>query len=281
MTALQLALRNVLLARPRTLGSMLVIVLLVSALDLFSGYQQDAMRQAEERAVFAERLGQLAIVPDRADGIFGAGEAARVRSIATGTQGVGLVLPDAVDNSRNIHRFAVYLLVPANLEACGNELRVRLRRAGLPVRLHRGPELSERYQDARRAWLFELGSVVAATLIVIMALFAGTASISRIERRREFAMLRALGLSQRSLFVHVIAEAVMISLSAVALGLLATSLIAWTARLAGWRVPVELNPAHQVGAIALLLAAVLAAVLVPALKAARDDITQGLAGGEQ
>jgi hypothetical protein len=281
MTALQLALRNVLLARPRTLGSMLVIVLLVSALDLFSGYQQDAMRQAEERAVFAERLGQLAIMPERADGIFGAGEAARVLSIATGTQGVGLVLSDAVDNSQNIHRFAVYLSVPANLEACGNELRVRLHRAGLPVRLHRGPELSERYQDARRAWLFELGSVVAATLVIIMALFAGTASISRIERRREFAMLRALGLSQRSLFVHVVAEAVMISLSAVALGLLATSLIAWTARLAGWRVPVELSPAHQVGAIALILAAVLAAVLVPALKAARDDIAQGLAGDEQ
>jgi putative ABC transport system permease protein len=184
-------------------------------------------------------------------------------------------------NSPNIHRFAVYLSVPSNLEACGNELRGRLHRAGLPVRLHPGPELSEHYRDARRIWLFELGCVVAATLVVIMALFAGTASISRIERRREFAMLRALGLSQRSLFVHVVAEAVMISLSAVALGLLATSLIAWTARLAGWRVPVELNPAHQVGAIALVLAAVLAAVLVPALKAARDDITQGLAGGEQ
>lgn len=98
MSPHRLALRTVLLGRPRTVLAVLVIAASLCALDLFAGHIASSRARLEYRAVIGERLGHLAI--QRSPGkqnegapMFDRDEAARIRQIAEGTPGVALVLP--------------------------------------------------------------------------------------------------------------------------------------------------------------------------------------------
>ena len=87
-----LALRTVLLGRPRTVLAVLVIAASLSALDLFAGHIASTRAQLEYRAVVGERLGHLAIQRPRArqnEGapMFDQEEAVRIRQIVEGTPG--------------------------------------------------------------------------------------------------------------------------------------------------------------------------------------------------
>lgn len=98
MSPHRLALRTVLLGRPRTVLAVLVIAASLSALDLFAGHIASSRAQLEYRAVIGERLGHLAIQRSRGkqnEGapMFDREEAARIRQIAESTPGVALVLP--------------------------------------------------------------------------------------------------------------------------------------------------------------------------------------------
>lgn len=98
MSPQRLALRTVLLGRPRTVLAVLVIAASLSALDLFAGHIASTRAQLEYRSVIGERLGHLAIQRPRArqhEGapMFDREEAARIRQIVEGTPGVALVLP--------------------------------------------------------------------------------------------------------------------------------------------------------------------------------------------
>lgn len=98
MSPQRLALRTVLLGRPRTVLAVLVIAASLSALDLFAGHIASTRAQLEYRSVIGERLGHLAIQRPRArqnEGapMFDREEAARIRQIVEGTSGVALVLP--------------------------------------------------------------------------------------------------------------------------------------------------------------------------------------------
>lgn len=98
MSPQRLALRTVLLGRPRTVLAVLVIAASLSALDLFAGHLASTRAQLEYRAVIGERLGHLAIQRlggKQNEGVptFDREQAERIRQIVEGTPGVALVLP--------------------------------------------------------------------------------------------------------------------------------------------------------------------------------------------
>ncbi|MGZ8318052.1 MAG: ABC transporter permease [Telluria sp.] len=98
MSPYRLALRTVLLGRPRTVLAVLVIAASLCALDLFAGHIASNRARLEYRTVIGERLGHLSIVragsiPDSDAPLFDGDEAGRVRRIVEGQPGVALVLP--------------------------------------------------------------------------------------------------------------------------------------------------------------------------------------------
>lgn len=97
MSPHRLALRTVLLGRPRTVLAILVIAASLCVLDLFAGHIASTRARLEYRAVIGERLGHLAIVRGSRQGgpapMFDVDEAARIRRIMEGSSGVVLVLP--------------------------------------------------------------------------------------------------------------------------------------------------------------------------------------------
>lgn len=133
-----------------------------------------------------------------------------------------------------------------------------------------------------------LGTITGATLgllgiSVVIALIgiANTLGLSVLERVREHAMLRALGLTRRQLRRMLGAEAVLLSVTATLLGTVLGVGFAWVGYetfvraaldAATWRVPwVQLAAVVPVGALAGLLAAVL-----PARRAAAVTPTTAL-----
>ncbi|WP_285108632.1 ABC transporter permease [Promicromonospora sp. MEB111] len=133
-----------------------------------------------------------------------------------------------------------------------------------------------------------LGTITAATLgllgiSVVIALIgiANTLGLSVLERVREHAMLRALGLTRRQLRRMLAAEAVLLSVTATLLGTVLGVGFAWVGYetfvqaaldAATWRVPwVQLAAVLPVGALAGLAAAVL-----PARRAAAVTPTAAL-----
>lgn len=98
MSPHRLALRTVLLGRPRTILSIVVIAASLCVLNLFAGHIASKRARLEYRAVVGERLGHLAVLrsPGLKEGAapaFDADEAARIRRIVEGVAGVSLVLP--------------------------------------------------------------------------------------------------------------------------------------------------------------------------------------------
>ena len=98
MSPHRLALRTVLLGRPRTILAVVVIAASLCVLDLFAGHLASNRARLEYRTVIGERMGHLAILrnPGLKEGAapaFDAEEAGRIRQIVEGVGEVSLVLP--------------------------------------------------------------------------------------------------------------------------------------------------------------------------------------------
>jgi hypothetical protein len=300
MIALRLAVRHLLFAHSRPLAPVLLAGLCLCCIDLLAGNFEAELRRAEHQAVNSERLGHLAILAARATGqrAFDAGTAARVRRVAAQVQGVSLVVPVMRDagqpgdsDAKPVARLAVYLSDPKMLPPQRAALAAALSKEGLDAEVRYGRELSDQYIGMRAKAAFVLGCAAGAAIAIIGAFIGASATITRIERRRQFATLRALGMRPGSVFGQVAAEALLIALCAVVLGMIASALVAWTASRTGWPYTdqplpavdfaVELDPVHLVMAIAAVLATAFIAAFIPAFKAARADVPADLAGREQ
>jgi hypothetical protein len=298
MIALRLAVRHLLFAHSRPLAPILLAGLCLCCIDLLAGNLEAALRRAEHQAVNGERLGHLTILAARTGGprAFDAATAAKLRRLAEQVQGVSLVVPVAREAGQNddgdgkpVARLAVYLSDPKALPPQRAALVAALANEGVDVRY--GRELSDQYVGMRAKAAFVLGCAAGAAIAVIGAFIGASATITRIERKRQFATLRALGMRPGSVFGQVAAEALLIALCAVVLGMIASTLVAWTASRTGWPYTdqplpavdfgVELDPVHLVMAIAAVLATAFVAALIPAFKAARADVPADLAGREQ
>ncbi|PRX97831.1 ABC transporter permease [Allonocardiopsis opalescens] len=123
-------------------------------------------------------------------------------------------------------------------------------------------------------------------LAVVIALFgiANTLTLSVVERTRESAMLRALGLTRGQLRRMLLVEAVLISVIGALIGVVLGVVFGWAAVVTAFTSTMSGEvlttvPAGQIGVFLAVaaLAGVLASVL-PARRAARDSVVAALAG---
>ena len=99
MSPYRLALRTLLLGRPRSVLATLLIAASLCVLDLFAGSIAGTRTATEYQAVILQRMGHLTVLPGPASGVarqgrrFSAEEAGRVRAVLAGFRGIALVLP--------------------------------------------------------------------------------------------------------------------------------------------------------------------------------------------
>lgn len=276
MNAVQLALRNLIWMRPRTMGPLVAIALLLCALDLFAGSRRLQLQQTEQQAAFEQGYGQLAVLPP--GGGFGA-DAEAVRQLVAATAGVTLVVPRPGLKGEP-QRFAAYLARPDGVGQALDQLEARLRNAGLHAEVRRGEMLSDRYLALREAVQAELAAAALATLVLLGAITFVVASVNCVERRRELAVLRAFGLPRGGLVAHVMAEALMVGLGAIVLAAGMGSFVHWAIGQCSWLgsagVAIELQPGRLLVAMLAVMGVVGLAALRPASRAAQVEVTAGL-----
>ena len=197
---------------------------------------------------------------------------------------------------RRIHEMAIAARDPWQAQATAAALRERL--ADFGTRLEIEPWNVFRPELAEYAGLARASNIIIVLVVFAMAVFgvANTMWIGSWERRREFAVVRALGTAPSSVARTVLYEGVQLGTAALAFGLaLAWPIMAW------WhRAPLDLSPfyggftmagalvrpvlrveyspvAALESAVALLLTSLLAAV-VPAWRASRIPPADALAG---
>jgi putative ABC transport system permease protein len=198
-------------------------------------------------------------------------------------------MAQAVGGTGRTERLVVTLAEPKQLESQRRALQAMLRGAGFAVDLHTWQELSPSYLKAKSAADLTQGSVAGMVIAVIAATIAATLSMNAFERRREVATLRALGMRGVSVFLMFAAEALWMAGCAVAIGVVGSGLIAWIVNRAGlsWTAQavqkeapmlVELEFDRMLMAVVMVLVVSLLAALAPAIRAARADVPEGLAG---
>lgn len=184
-------------------------------------------------------------------------------------------------------RIVVYLSSTEETEERRASLSAALHAAGIPVQVKTWQEQAPGYASERSAADMAFDSVAGMVFAVIAATIAATLSISVMERRREIATLRALGMRSSSVFLMFVTESLMMALTAVVVSLVGSSLIAWivnraalsySSQLAAGNAPmlVELDFNRMAMAVVTVLAVSLLASLVPAVKAARGTIAPAL-----
>lgn len=199
-----------------------------------------------------------------------------------------LELAQALRNTGRSERMAVFLNEPGQLEQQRHALLDALHGDNLQVEVRSWQERSASYQEARARTDRAFDGVAGMVFAAIAAVLAATMSMDVLERRRELGTLRALGMGSGALFQMLVAEALWMAAIGIMLSLLGSGLIAWvTNRLALTatvqhplnRVPmlVEMDVNRMLIGVVAVLAVALLASLVPAFKAARNNLADSLA----
>ncbi len=127
-------------------------------------------------------------------------------------------------------------------------------------------------------------ALLAVSALVVAVGLAGMIAVvvaSLGERRRELAILRALGASPRQVFALLAVESVLLALAGIALGLAllygaGAALAPWLASQHGLQLSLGWPSAGEWRLLAAVLVASLAASLVPALRAYRYSLADGM-----
>ena len=128
-----------------------------------------------------------------------------------------------------------------------------------------------------RLYAVLLGAFAAAAMIVAAVGLVGILSYTVSQRTREFALRMALGALPRQIAALVLSQALTVTLSGVAIGLLAASLAArFLASLIYGVSPYD--PLSFVGAPAILVLLALAACAAPSIRAVRVETLKSLRG---
>jgi putative ABC transport system permease protein len=216
---------------------------------------------------------------------------AEVVDVYASSNARAIVLPfpmaQALLDTERVERFVVFLHNPAHLEDSRRALLAALAAQGIRADIRTWREQSATYARARANADLTFDSVAGMAFAVIAAAIAATISMNALERRREVATLRALGMRASAVFLMYAAEALMMALTGLLAGAVASGLVAWvvnrlalpaSARLLGSGAPmlVELDGQRMFMAVLAVMAVALLAVLVPAFKAARAGIAESL-----
>lgn len=130
---------------------------------------------------------------------------------------------------------------------------------------------------AEQALLFTAAMVVAVSLAGLVAvLLAGLG-----ERRRELAILRSVGAGPRQILLLILSESLLVTLAACVAGLLALDVLTWVSSSwirshYGLTLSNEPVSANELMLLAAILAAAAIASTIPALKAYRQTLADGL-----
>ncbi|MFC3455136.1 ABC transporter permease [Amycolatopsis speibonae] len=154
--------------------------------------------------------------------------------------------------------------------------------SGAPLaKLSSFQELKEEAAAPLRDTLNLMWALTALAVLIAFAGIANTLSLSVLERTRESALLRALGLTRGGLGAALTTESVFVAVLGAACGLLVGIASAWliTEVASGGGEPIVFAPPW--GRLGVLVAAALAAAplaaLVPARRAGRDSLVAGIA----
>lgn len=209
----------------------------------------------------------------------------------TGGDGKSLLMPFELAQSLlgtgGTERIVVFLHDPAGMDKLRAELIGVLRGAGIAADVRTWQEQSTTWIHQRGAAELAFDSIAGMVFAVIGATIAATMSMNALDRRREVATLRALGMGSSSVFLMLVMEALWIALSGIVLSLIGSGLIAWVINratlsanvgqaLSNAPMMVELDFDRMMMAILAVLAVTLLASLVPAFKAARAPIAPAL-----
>lgn len=191
-------------------------------------------------------------------------------------------------DTERTERIVVYLDDPSRTDERRSTLAASLRAAGIPVQVKTWQEQSAAYASERGASDIAFDSVAGMVFAVIAATVAATIAMNALERRRQVATLRALGMRSSSVFLMFVMEGLWMALAGVTLSLVGSGLIAWIVNRAALSynnghalnsapMLVELDFNRMSMAVLTVLAVALLAALVPSFKAARGAIAPALA----
>lgn len=285
-----LALRTLLLGRSRAVLAVLLIGASLCVLDLFAGHIASVRAEIEYQSVVGSQLGHLCVTPVAADELnapgFDAVQAQRVRRLVEANRGVALALPHGGAEGEQMERLVIFLHDPDSMASRRRELATALRNAGIAAAVHTWKEQSSAWIEERGASDLAFDSVAGMVFAVIAATIAATISMNALERRREVATLRALGMGSSGVFLMYVAEALWMALMGVALSLVSSGLTAWIVNRLGTpdtalrprHTLVELDVERMLMAVVVVMAVALMASLVPAFKAARTPVAPALSG---
>jgi putative ABC transport system permease protein len=197
-------------------------------------------------------------------------------------------LAQSLLDTQRTERFVIFLSNPGQLEEKRDELRRALQREGVTAEVRTWQEQSPTFIVEEKSAKLSFDSVAGMAFAVIAAAVAATISMNALERRREVATLRALGMRNVSVFLMFAAEALWMAAIGVVVSLVASGLIAWVVNRAALSYSahhalrpapmlVELDLNRMTMAVVTVMAVALLAALVPAFKAARGGIADALA----
>ncbi|MET7990848.1 FtsX-like permease family protein [Amycolatopsis sp. NPDC005232] len=201
---------------------------------------------------------------------------------------LGLALVDlgelpkiAMPDSEHDGSVLVKLAPDADADQVGTALDRALEPTPL-AKLNTVADLEDQLSAPLRSTLDLLWALTALAVLIAFAGIANTLSLSVLERTRESALLRALGLTRGGLRAALAAESVFVAVFGAACGLLLGIGSAWLiARVASTDAEPVLFTLPWARLAVLLAAAVLAAPIaaaLPARRAARGSLIAGMAG---
>ncbi|MFC4565393.1 ABC transporter permease [Nocardiopsis mangrovi] len=140
-------------------------------------------------------------------------------------------------------------------------------------------QVRQQFDEVLGIAFLTIAAMLGLAILIAVVGIANTMALSVLERARESALLRALGVSGRQLRTMLGLEAVLLSLTGAAVGIGLGVLFGWAAGSAALEGMLFTLPAGQIGLfIAVALAAGLLASALPARRAARTSISGTLAG---
>ena len=176
------------------------------------------------------------------------------------------------------------------MEALRERLEARLGEASPGLEIRGWQELALFHNQVVDLFSRELSVIQLIIATIVILGIGNTIGMSVLERRRELATLRALGLNRRQIGAQLFLEALLLGLIGALLGLALGVLLAFVITAIGIPFPsppgstrpfeggVELVPSTMAIAFLLSLGATLAASLLPIWRALRENIVDGLEG---
>lgn len=184
-------------------------------------------------------------------------------------------------NDRSVDRFSIFPEEGVSIEEVAGRLRDELDRADAPARVQTSTQVGgEVLEFVEGTWSLARGVQLAAMLIAALTI-ANTMLIAVLERRWEFGLQRALGMSLAQLGRSIVMEATLIGfIGAAGAGLLGVLLGAAMTRLMEvqftWSIPFAVPLATIAGVGAGSIAIAVAAALYPRAVALRAPIIDSL-----